>query len=326
MEHQKVQHEIEQGRVTVGIEIGSTRIKTVAILQDATPIAQGAFEWENQFKDGFWTYDLSEMWDGLRDSYARMTTNLSETYGVPLTRIASLGISAMMHGYLVFDAHHQLLTPFRTWRNNHANAAARELREAFQVNIPERWSIALLYQAIREREAHVKDIAVMTTLSGYVHWCLTGARVLGIGDASGMFPIDTETQTYREDLCETFNGLLDEYGFAQRIESLLPEVRVAGDKAGVLTEDGARRIDPTGQLMSGCPMCPPEGDAGTGMVATQSVAPRTGNVSVGTSLFAMLVLEHPLRQVYPEIDIVTTPDGHDVAMVHANNGAAEING
>ncbi|MGV3244876.1 xylulokinase [Staphylococcus sp. 11262D007BW] len=315
---------IEKGQITVGIEIGSTRIKTVAITPECQTIATGIFEWENQFKNGYWTYDLDEMWHGIQQSYADMARNITKTYHLTLTRIASLGISGMMHGYLVFDQAGTLLAPFRTWRNNNANHAAEQLRTLFEVNIPERWSIAQLYQSILDQETHVKDIDFMTTLAGYVHWRLTGKRVLGIGDASGMFPIDNTTHTYRSDLCDTFNQLLNQAGYAQHIEAILPEVCVAGVEAGQLTEAGARALDPTGHLLAGCPLCPPEGDAQTGMVATDSTAPRSGNVSVGTSIFAMLVLERPLSQMYPDVDIVTTPDGNNVAMIHANNGTSEL--
>lgn len=316
---------LQSGKISVGIEVGSTRIKTVAITPDCHTIATGSFEWENRFEAGYWTYHLDEMWKGIQESYGQMTRYIEQKYNVTMTQIASLGISGMMHGYLVFDDKGNLLVPFRTWRNNNATEAAVALREKFEVNIPERWSIAQLYQSILNQDSHVDHISFMTTLSGYIHWRLTGEKVLGIGDASGMFPVDSVTQFYRQDLCEVFDELLENHGYSHRIESILPKVNVAGQNSGELTTQGARLIDPTGKLHSGCPLCPPEGDAQSGMVATNSVAPHTGNVSVGTSIFAMIVLDKPLCHVYPEVDIVTTPSGHEVAMIHANNGTSDIN-
>ncbi|HEC2159462.1 TPA: ATPase [Staphylococcus delphini] len=325
MDKQTTRQQIEAGDISVGIELGSTRIKTVAIDSTTHTIATGHYEWEQQLTDGYWSYDLDEVWQGIRESFRLMTREIKATYGVALTHIASLGISGMMHGYLAFDAQDQLLVPFRTWRNNTARQAGEQLREVFQFNVPERWSIAHYYQSALNRETHVKDVAYMTTLSGYVHWQLTGEKVLGIGDASGMFPIDSKTATYRKDLCEQFDTLMATNGYNQDIQRILPTVHVAGEQAGTLTEDGARLLDPTGTLMSGCPMCAPEGDAGTGMVATNSIAPKTGNVSAGTSIFAMIVLEQSLQAVYPEVDIVTTPAGDEVAMIHANNGSSDLN-
>ncbi|EGQ1598510.1 TPA: ATPase [Staphylococcus pseudintermedius] len=325
MDKQTIRQQIEAGNISVGIELGSTRIKTVAIDSTTRTIATGHYEWEQQLTDGYWSYDLDEVWQGIQESFRLMTREIKATYEVKLTHMASLGISGMMHGYLVFDAQGQLLVPFRTWRNNTAHEAGKQLREAFQFNIPERWSIAHYYQSALKEESHVKDVAYMTTLSGYVHWQLTGEKVLGIGDASGMFPIDPKTATYRKDLCEQFDTLMATNGYDQDIQRILPTVHVAGEQVGTLTADGARLLDPTGTLTSGCPMCAPEGDAGTGMVATNSIAPKTGNVSAGTSIFAMIVLEQPLQAVYPEVDIVTTPAGDEVAMIHANNGSSDLN-
>ncbi|WP_049411868.1 xylulokinase [Staphylococcus pettenkoferi] len=316
---------IDAGQLSIGIEFGSTRIKTVAIDPECRTIATGSYEWENQFKHGYWTYSMNDVWVGLQRSYAEMTDAIKDQYDTTVRRIASLGISGMMHGYLVFDEHDDLLVPFRTWRNNNANEAASILREDFQVNIPERWSIAQLYQSAIDREEHVPHVRYMTTLAGYVHWYLSGERVLGIGDASGMFPIDSETLTYRSDLLQRFNTHFHEAGYTQQIEDILPEVVVAGQSAGRLTEIGAKLIDPHEELEAGCPMCAPEADAATGMVATNSVAPRTGNVSAGTSIFSMIVLEKQIQQLYPEVDIVSTPDGHEVAMIHVNNCTSDIN-
>lgn len=316
---------IDAGQLSIGIEFGSTRIKSVAIDPECRTIATGSYEWENQFKHGYWTYSMNDVWVGLQRSYAEMTDAIKDQYDTTVRRIASLGISGMMHGYLVFDEHDDLLVPFRTWRNNNANEAASILREDFQVNIPERWSIAQLYQSAIDKEEHVPHVRYMTTLAGYVHWYLSGERVLGIGDASGMFPIDSETLTYRSDLLQRFNTHFHEAGYSQQIEDILPEVVVAGQSAGRLTEIGAKLIDPHEELEAGCPMCAPEADAATGMVATNSVAPRTGNVSAGTSIFSMIVLEKQIQQLYPEVDIVSTPDGHEVAMIHANNCTSDIN-
>lgn len=316
---------IDAGQLSIGIEFGSTRIKTVAIDPQCRTIATGSFEWENQFKQGYWTYSMNDVWVGLQRSYAEMTDAIKAHYDTTVKRIASLGISGMMHGYLVFDEHDDLLVPFRTWRNNNANEAASILREDFQVNIPERWSIAQLYQSAIDKEEHVPHVRYMTTLAGYVHWYLSGERVLGIGDASGMFPIDSDTLTYRSDLLQRFNTHFHEAGYTQQIEDILPEVVVAGQSAGRLTEIGAKLIDPNEELAAGCPMCAPEADAATGMVATNSVAPRTGNVSAGTSIFSMIVLEKQIQQLYPEVDIVSTPDGYEVAMIHANNCTSDIN-
>ncbi|WP_227873719.1 xylulokinase [Enterococcus florum] len=313
------------GRTSLGIEFGSTRVKAVLIGSDRTPIAGGSYDWENRLEDGIWTYSLEDIWKGLRVSYRKMATEVFEVYGETLTTIGSIGFSAMMHGYLVFNREEKLLVPFRTWRNAMTAEAETRLTEALDYNIPQRWSIAHLYQAILNKEPHVKEIDFFTTLAGYIHWQLTGQKVLGVGDASGMFPIDSQTQKYDQRMTAIFNDLAQAEGVPVDVNQLLPEVLVAGQAAGTLTKEGAYLLDPTGTLQAGIPLCPPEGDAGTGMVATNSVGKRTGNVSAGTSAFAMIVLERDLSEVHPEIDLVTTPSGDLVAMVHTNNCSSEIN-
>jgi len=315
---------IQEGKAIVGIEFGSTRIKAVMIDEHNIPIAQGAYDWENQLVDGIWTYDLAEVRKGLEACFADLVANVKETYGIPVKKLKAFGISAMMHGYLAFDKQGKELVPFRTWRNTITEKASRELGDLFGFPIPQRWSIAHLYQAILNNEAHVQDIAYLTTLSGYVHFLLTGNNVLGIGDASGMFPIDSATNDYDAKMLSLFDDLVSKRHFAWKLKNILPKVLVAGRKAGNLSTEGALLLDPAGTLEAGIPFCPPEGDAGTGMVATNSVAPRTGNVSAGTSVFAMVVLERPLSKSYPDlIDLVTTPDGKAVAMSHANNCTGE---
>lgn len=316
---------IERGSTVLGVEFGSTRIKAVLIGEDHKPIASGSHEWENRYENGVWTYSLEDVWTGLQDSYRKVSHEVLEKYGTPLQTIGAIGFSAMMHGYLAFDRDGNLLVPFRTWRNTMTGQAAQELTDLFRFNIPQRWSIAHLYQAILNREPHVKDINHLTTLAGYVHWKLTGQRVLGVGEASGMFPIDSLTHDYDGRLVELFNQRIAAANLPWKLQDILPKVLAAGDAAGVLTAEGARLLDPTGQLHAGIPLCPPEGDAGTGMVATHSVAQRTGNVSAGTSVFAMIVLEKALSTVYPEIDMVTTPTGKPVAMVHSNNCTSDVN-
>ena len=306
----------------LGIELGSTRIKAVLIDREATPVASGSYTWENRFENGYWTYSLDEIHKGITACFADLASNVQKSYGVPLTRMGAIGISGMMHGYLAFDSDGNLLTPFRTWRNTTTAEASRKLTELFHFHIPQRWSIAHFYQAILDGEQHVRQVAHLTTLAGYIHYLLTGNYELGIGEASGMFPI--RNGDYDADMVETFDVLLEEKGYSQRLQELLPRVRTAGERGAVLTPAGARFLDPSGNLQSGIPLCPPEGDAGTGMVATNSVLPLTGNVSAGTSIFAMLVLDHPLQKIYSEIDIVTTPDGSPVAMVHCNNGCSEL--
>jgi sugar (pentulose or hexulose) kinase len=322
--HEAVCLAVQSGDTALGIELGSTRIKAALIGPDGKPIATGAHEWSNRLVDGLWTYGLNEVWVGVQDCYAQVAADVKDLYGARLTTVGSLGISAMMHGYLAFDASGQLLVPYRTWRNTNTERAALELTELFAVNIPHRWSIAHLYQTVLEGEDHLPRLAYLTTLAGYVHWKLTGRQVLGVGDASGMFPIDTTTAGYDRAMLDRFDGLEAVQAQPWRVADLLPAVLTAGEPAGTLTEDGARLLDPGGHLEAGVFMCPPEGDAGTGMVATNSVAPRTGNVSAGTSIFAMIVLEQPLRGVHREIDLVTTPSGHPVAMVHCNNGTGDL--
>lgn len=312
-------------KTALGIEFGSTRIKAVLIGPEHTPLAQGDYTWENQLHNGIWTYPLEQVWQGLQSAYAALAADVQQKYGCTLTKVGCIGISAMMHGYLAFDANGELLVPFRTWRNTITGAAAEELTAAFGFNIPQRWSIAHLYQAMLNKEEHLSKLDFFTTLAGYVHWQLTGHKVLGVGDASGMFPIDSTTGGYDAAMLQKFNTMAAAKGYAVDLNALLPEVLPAGADAGTLTEAGARLLDPAGNLQAGIPLCPPEGDAGTGMAATNSVAPRTGNVSAGTSIFAMVVLEKPLSRVYPEIDMVTTPSGEAVAMVHCNNCTSDLN-
>ena len=317
---------IAEGRTALGIELGSTRIKACLVLADdpSTVLAVGSHAWENRFVDRVWTYALDDVWTGLQASYADLVADVRDRYDVGLESLGAIGVSAMMHGYLAFDAEGELLTSFRTWRNTNTDRSAAVLSELFGVNIPLRWSIAHLYQAVLDEEPHVTEVDFFTTLAGYVHWKLTGRKVLGVGDASGMFPIDPETRDYDAGLLQKFDRLVSERAYGLHIAELLPEVLVAGQPAGELTAAGAALLDPSGALRAGAPLCPPEGDAGTGMVATCSVAPRTGNVSAGTSIFAMVVLERPLQRVHHELDVVTTPAGDPVAMVHCNNGASEL--
>lgn len=316
---------IETGKATLGIELGSTRIKAVLIDQDNKPIAQGSHSWENQLVDGLWTYSLDAIWNGLQDCYADLRANVKEQYGIEIETLAALGVSAMMHGYMPFDKEGNLLAEFRTWRNTNTGEAAAALSELFVYNIPLRWSISHLYQAILNNEPHVRNIHFLTTLAGYVHWQLTGEKVLGIGDASGMLPIDPKTKNYSAPMIEKFNQLIAPKGFGWQVQDILPKVLLAGEDAGKLTAEGARQLDVSGHLKAGIPVCPPEGDAGTGMVATNAVKQRTGNVSAGTSSFSMIVLEKDLSKPYEMIDMVTTPDGSLVAMVHCNNCTSDLN-
>lgn len=325
MDRNEIQKAIESGKTSLGIELGSTRIKAVLIGEDHAPLASGSHEWENQYENGIWTYSLDAVWSGLQDSFKNLCDEVSDKYGVALKTIGAMGFSAMMHGYVAFDQAGNLLVPFRTWRNTITGEAAEKLTALFQFNIPQRWSIAHLYQAILNKEPHVKDISHLTTLAGYVHWQLTGQKVLGVGEASGMFPIDSTTNDFDRRMLEQFNTLLKAENISWTLQDILPKVLVAGEDAGTLTDDGAKRLDPTGKLLAGSKLCPPEGDAGTGMVATNSVAVRTGNVSAGTSVFAMIVLEKALSKLYPETDMVTTPTGKPVAMVHSNNCTSDLN-
>lgn len=323
---QRIAEIITSGACALGIEFGSTRIKGVLVDSQNRPIASGSHEWENRYDNGIWTYTLEDVVTGMQDCFAKTAADVKQKYGVTLKKMGAIGISAMMHGYMVFDKGGNLLVPFRTWRNNNAQEAADKLTELFGYHIPARWSIAHLYQAILNGEEHVKDVAYQTTLEGFVHWLLTGRKVIGIGEASGMFPVDPETKMYHAHMLDSFNAILKEKGYSFRLEDILPNIMVAGEDAGRLTEEGARILDPTGNLECGVPFCPPEGDAGTGMVATNSIRRRTGNVSAGTSVFAMIVLEKELSKAYPEIDLVTTPVGDLVGMVHCNNCTSDING
>lgn len=320
-----VANAIREGKTALGIEFGSTRIKAVLVGNDNAPIASGSHDWENQLVDGIWTYSLENIWEGLQDSFDKMAEDVKNQYGVTLTKIGSIGFSAMMHGYMAFDKNDNLLVPFRTWRNTITGEASEKLTELFHFNIPQRWSIAHLYQSILHGEEHVKDICFQTTLAGYIHWKLTGEKVLGIGEASGMFPIDSKTKDYDENMVQLFDQEIESKGYSWKLRDIFPKVMLAGEQAGVLTEEGAALLDRSGNLQAGIPLCPPEGDAGTGMVATNSVAVRTGNVSAGTSVFAMIVLEEKLSKVYQEIDLVTTPTGHPVGMVHCNNCTSDLN-
>lgn len=320
-----VKNTIVNGKAVLGIEFGSTRIKAVLIDENNTPIASGAHDWENRLENGIWTYSLEDIWTGLQDCYRKMTEDVQAQYGVKVEKLGAIGFSAMMHGYLAFNKDGELLVPFRTWRNTITQEASEALTEAFQFNIPQRWSIAHLYQAILNGEDHVKDVDFFTTLDGYIHWQLTGEKVLGVGSASGMFPVDSDTKDYYTSMIEKFDEMAAAKGMPWKVENLLPKVLLAGDNAGVLTAEGAKKLDPTGTLQPGCPLCPPEGDAGTGMAATNSVKQRTGNVSAGTSVFAMIVLEKALKEVHEEIDMVTTPSGDAVAMVHCNNCTSDLN-
>lgn len=316
----KAKEYIEAGKAVLGIEFGSTRIKAVLIGEDFVPLAMGAHDWENRLEGGYWTYSLDDIECGLRDAYAKMAADVKEKYGIALTKLAALGISGMMHGYMPFDAKWKLLAAFRTWRNTTTVKAATELSELFSFNIPQRWSVSHYTQALMDKEEHVKNVKYLTTLAGYVHYRLSGVNALGVGEASGMFPIDPETGDYDAEMLKKFKER-----FEVDLKRFLPKVLAAGEKAGTLTAEGAKWLDPSGTLQPGAVMAPPEGDAGTGMVATNAVRAKTGNVSAGTSVFAMIVLEKAMKGWYPEIDVVTTPTGKAVAMVHCNNCTNEIN-
>ncbi|WP_160670931.1 FGGY-family carbohydrate kinase [Clostridium sp. C8-1-8] len=320
-----IKNSIINGKTVLGIELGSTRIKAVLIGEDNSPIASGSHDWENSYINNIWTYSLDDIWTGIQDSYQKMAKDVEAQYGVTLETIGAIGFSAMMHGYMAFNKEGELLVPFRTWRNTITEQASEELTKLFNYHIPQRWSIAHLYQAILNGEDHVSDINFQTTLEGYVHWKLTGEKVIGVGEASGMFPIDIETKNYNSNMINQFNELVSSKNFDWKLQDILPKVLLAGESAGVLTEEGAKLLDVTGKLKAGIPLCPPEGDAGTGMVATNSIAKRTGNVSAGTSVFAMIVLEKDLSKPYEEIDLVTTPTGNLVAMVHCNNCTSDLN-
>lgn len=316
---------IRTGKTSLGIEFGSTRIKAVLIDDTYRTIATGDYGWASHLEDGLWSYTREEIWHGLRSAYSSMAQNVEAAYGEKLIRVGHIGFSAMMHGYLAFDKDGELLVPFRTWQNTNTFEAHEKLSELFQYNIPERWSIAHLYQAVLDNEEHIGKVDFFTTLAGYVHWKLTGKKVLGVGDASGMFPIDPTTHTYETEFIKKFNAIPEVAAQPWKLADLLPEPLVAGTPAGTLTEEGAKLLDPTGTLQPGITFAPPEGDAGTGMVATNSVRVRTGNVSAGTSIFAMVVLEHKLERLHPEVDLVTTPAGDLAGMSHANNFTSDLN-
>jgi len=311
-------------KVFLGIELGSTRIKAVAIDQAGKPLAQGGFDWENRYENGVWTYHLKDVWIGIQESYKQLTSDYLEKQGAPLSDISGIGISAMMHGYLVLDKNDNQLAEFRTWRNTITEESAELLTKTFGFNIPQRWSIAHLHRAVTKRESHVHEIKHLTTLAGYVHYKLTGRKVVGIGEGAGIFPIDSTKNHYHANMIDKFNALVSEHTLPWHLQDIMPEILVAGENAGYLTEEGAKLLDPTGILKHGIPLCPPEGDAGTGMVATNAITPKTGNVSAGTSVFAMLVLEKALSKLHPEIDMVATPTGKPVAMVHCNNCTSDL--
>ena len=315
---------MDLSKTCLGIELGSTRIKGVLIDENHQVIASGSYGWENDLTDGVWTYELSDAVAGVQACYAQLKADAEKKFGKPLTSVAGIGISGMMHGYLVFDKDGKQIAPFRTWRNTITGPAAAELTELFKFNIPQRWSIAHLYQAILNKEEHVKDIAKITTLSGYIHYLLTGKTAMGIDEASGMFPYDEEAVDFDAKRVAQFDELVAPYGFGWKLKDILPQVLPAGACAGYLTEEGAKLLDVSGTLQAGIPMCPPEGDAGTGMVATGAVHPRTGSISAGTSGFSLQVLERPLKNYYPEIDVVSTPAGKTVAMAHTNTCSSEI--
>ena len=316
---------IESGKAVLGIEFGSTRIKGVLIGPDNEPIAQGNHDWENQLIDGIWTYSLDAIWNGLTDCYSNLLKDVKEKYDCTITTLASLGFSGMMHGYMAFDQNGNLLVPFRTWRNTITAQASEELTALFHYHVPQRWSVAHLYQAMLKKEPHLSKISSLFTLAGYINWQMTGEKVIGVGEASGMFPIDINTHDYNQEMVDLFDEKAALFGYSFHLRDLLPKTALAGDIAGYLTEEGAKRLDISGNLKAGIPIAPAEGDAGTGMTATNSVAVRTGNVSAGTSVFGMIVLEQDLKDVHDEIDLVTTPDGHLVAMAHCNNCTSDLN-
>ena len=312
------------GSEILGIEFGSTRIKAVLIDENNNPLASGGHTWENKLVNGIWTYDMADVISGMQGAYKSLNEAVKRDFGSEIKSLSAIGISAMMHGYLPFDKNGNQLAEFRTWRNTMTAEASAQLTELFDFNIPQRWSISHLYQAILNGEEHTKDIAFLTTLAGYVHYLLSGEKAVGVGEASGMFPIDSELNDYNREMLEKFSSLENVRKFGWNITDILPKVLIAGENAGCLTEDGARLIDPSGKLKVGAVMCPPEGDAGTGMTATNSIAVKTGNVSAGTSIFSMVVLENQLSKVYEEIDMVTTPTGKPVAMVHCNNCCTDL--
>lgn len=309
-------------KTSLGIELGSTRIKAVLIDENHAPAASGSYDWENKLENGYWTYSLDDIHNGVRSCFTSLAEDVKNKHGIMLTHVGAMGISAMMHGYMAFDENDKLLVPFRTWRNTTTKQAAEELSDALGFNIPQRWSIAHLYQAVLNGEPHVPQIAHITTLAGYINYLLTGERTVGIGEASGIFPVSRTD--YNAEMLKTAEEKLSSHGFDKKLAEVLPPVKIAGEKGAFLTESGAKFLDPTGTFKAGVPVCPPEGDAGTGMVAANAVRSGTGNVSAGTSVFSMLVLEKDLKKAYPEIDMVTTPDGAPAAMVHCNNCCSEL--
>lgn len=321
----KLSKEFDQEKHYLGIELGSTRIKAVLINDDFETVASGSFDWENDFVDGIWTFDLKDAWIGLQKAYKELSDNIFNEFGVQLRKVGSIGISGMMHGYLPFDSEGNLLSRFKTWRNADTDDAVVRLSELFQFNIPHRWSVSHLYKAMLDNENHVKDIDYMSTLSSYIHWRVTGEQVIGVGEASGMFPINSQSSDYDDEMVSKFDGLIKEKGYPWTFRDIFPKVLSAGEYAGELTEEGAKLIDPTGNLQASIPLAPPESDAGTGMVATNSVKKNTGNISAGTSIFSMTVLENELSDYYEEVDMVTTPHGNPVAMIHCNNFTTDIN-
>ena len=323
MDPAKLKQAIIEGKTSLGIELGSTRIKAVLIDENHAPIASGGHDWENQLLDGIWTYSLDDVWKGLESCFASLASDVQNRYGTPLAKTGVIGISGMMHGYLVFDKDEKLLVPFRTWRNTITEKAAAKLTEKFNFNIPQRWCIAHLYEAILNKESHVKDISFITTLGGYVHYKLTGKKVVGVGEASGIFPIDSRSNKFDAKMLDTFDALAgSEYGW--KLSGIMPTVLTAGEDAGSLSAEGAKLLDPRGILQSGIPLCPPEGDAQTGMIATNSIVERTGNISAGTSIFTMIVLEKALSRMYKDIDILASPTGRPVAVAHCNNGTSDL--
>lgn len=316
---------IREGKIYLGLELGSTRIKAVLLDESCHTLATGSHAWESVYEQGYWTYSLDAIWEGVRHCYAELAQQVQVQYGLHIRKVTAMGISAMMHGYLAFDKQGTLLTPFRTWRNATTQKAATELSARFAFNVPQRWSIAHLYQAILNRESHVKDVAQLTTLAGYIHWKLTGKKCMGIGDASGMFPLNAAGNGYDVEKMHIFAELPKVKAYRWQIADILPQPLCAGQAAGNLTAEGAHLLDPQGYLLAGALCAPPEGDAGTGMVSTHAVRPRTGNISAGTSAFSMNVLDAPLKKAHPDIDVVATPDGLPVAMVHANNCTSDFN-
>lgn len=325
MDTNQVKAKIVAGQVALGIELGSTRIKAVLVTDDFQTVASGDFTWENELVNNIWTYPVDKIWAGIQTSYTAMANDVADHYHVALKKIGSIGISAMMHGYMPFDKEGNLLVPFRTWRNNITEQAADELTKLFNFNVPQRWSIAHLYQAILNQEDHVKDVDFITTLAGYVHWKLSGEKILGIGDASGVFPIDDATKGYDTKMIDLFNQQKSVRQYNWSLIDVLPAIKLAGEQAGTLSAEGAKLLDKSGQLEAGSVMAAPEGDAGTGMVSTNAVRTRTGNISAGTSAFSMVVLDQPMANVHRDIDMVTTPSGEPVAMVHTNNCSSDIN-